>query len=107
LRLNDDNNAATTTSKEINVEKDTTNPNVNIIKPKKGVYFRDEKILPRFIRLTLIIGKITIEVNATDEESEIEKVEFYINGKLMGNDTTEPYEYSWIRGHLRLFHIFF
>ena len=106
LTVKDDNNAVDTTSKEINIEKDTTQPNVSIIKPERGVYFRNKKILPRFIRLTLIIGKITIEANATDEDSEIEKVEFYINNRLMGNDTTEPYEYNWTRDRLRLFHIF-
>ena len=57
--------------------------------------------------MTLIIGKITIEVNATDNDSRIEKVEFYINGKLMESVTTEPYEYTWTRDRLRLFHIFF
>ena len=81
-------------------------PKVEIIKPGRGVYFRNKKILPRFIRLTLIIGKITIEANATDEDSGIEKVEFYINGKLMGNVTAEPYEYTWTRDRLRFFHFF-
>jgi hypothetical protein len=81
-------------------------PNVEIISPERGVYFRDKKIMPRFIRLTLIIGSINIKVNATDKDSGIERVEFYINNKFLGNDTTEPYEYTWIRDRLRFFHIF-
>ena len=40
---------------------------------------------------------IIIEATATDEDSGIEKVEFYINGKLKGNDTNEPYTYGWKR----------
>lgn len=85
--------------------KDNEPPIVEITKPTKGIYFRDEKIFPRPIRLTLIIGTITIEANATDDKG-IEKVEFYINGKLKGNDTIEPYTYNWTRDRIRLFHIF-
>jgi PKD repeat protein len=106
LTIKDDNDAITSTSKDIDVGGDTTPPSVKIIKPERGVYFRDRKILPRFFGLPLIIGKITIEANAIDEDSGIEKVEFYINGKLMGNDPTEPYQYIWTRDRLRLFHIF-
>ena len=56
--------------------------------------------------MPLIIGRFTIEANATDEDSGIEKVEFYICGKLKGNDTTYPYTYNWTRDRIRLFHIF-
>jgi len=81
-------------------------PKVEIDKPGRAVYINNEKKLPRLIRLALIIGDITIEVNATDVDSRIEKIEFYINGKLMGNDTTDPYTYNWTRDRLRLIHIF-
>jgi len=81
-------------------------PEVNIKIPEKGLYIFGKKILPRFIRPALIIGKITIEANATDEDSGIERVDFYINGKLKGNDTTAPYEYLWKWNRPRLFHIF-
>ena len=30
-----------------------------------------------------------------EDDSGIEKVEFYIDGNLVGEDTTEPYEYSF------------
>ena len=81
-------------------------PEVSIITPEKGLYIFGKKILPRFIRPALIIGKITIEANATDEDSGIERVDFYINGKLKGNDTIAPYEYLWKWNRPRLFHIF-
>ncbi len=87
-------------------EVDNTPPTVSIAKPEKGLYLFDRKILPRFIRPALIIGRITIVANATDEDSGIEKVEFYINGKLKVTDTTAPYEYLWKRDRIRLFHIF-
>jgi hypothetical protein len=85
---------------------DDKKPNVKITKPNKGFYFFNNKILPRIFRLTKIIGSITIEVEASDDDSDIKKVEFYINNKLNGNDTTSPYSYTWERDHLRLFHIF-
>jgi len=86
-------------------EIDNTPPKVKIIKQQRALYIKNKKILPRFFRLALIIGKITFEVNAIDEDSGIEKVEFYINGRLKGNDTTEPYTYEWRRDSLRFFHI--
>jgi hypothetical protein len=87
-------------------EEDNTPPEVEILSPQKGLYIFGRKILPRFIRPALIIGKITIEANATDDDSGIEKVVFYINGKEVGNDTTEPYEYLWKWNRPRLIHIF-
>ncbi len=83
-------------------------PNISIIKPDRGLYFFNEKIrdyLLRF-RIPLIIGRITIEVNATDNDSGIEKVEFYINGKYKDNDTSFPYEYNWTWSRPRLIHWF-
>jgi len=87
-------------------KEDNTPPEVEIIKPRKGLYIFDRFILPRFIRPALIIGRITIEANATDDDSGIERVEFYINGKLKANDTTQPYTYLWKWNRPRLFHIF-
>jgi hypothetical protein len=85
---------------------DDTPPIVSITKPQKGLYIFNNKILPRFIRPALIIGSITIEANAKDAESGIEKVEFYICGELKGNDTTAPYTFDWKWDRIRLFHIF-
>ncbi len=81
-------------------------PNVSIIEPQKGLYLRDKKIFPRIFRPTLIIGKFTIKAEATDEDSGIDKVEFYVNGKYLGNDTTEPYTQIWEKNRIRIFHIF-
>ena len=87
-------------------EEDNTPPEVEITSPQKGLYIFDRKILPRFIRPALIIGRITIEANATDDDSGIERVEFYINGKLKANVTSEPYVFLWKRDRIRLLHIF-
>ncbi|MGF3585323.1 MAG: hypothetical protein ACQXXD_06370 [Thermoplasmatota archaeon] len=87
-------------------------PKVKIIKPKRAVYINNEEVLPRLIRMTLIIGDITIEVNATDEDSGIEKVEFIIKSidgevKNTSYERNEDglYSYTWTRDRIRLIHI--
>ena len=72
---------------------DTTPPIVNIIKPEKAIYIRNNKILP-FIT-TLVFFAIDVEVAASDNDSGVAKVEFYINGQLKANDTTAPYAWTW------------
>lgn len=66
---------------------------IEITKPDGAIYFRDKKILP--FLTTLVLGKITIEVNATNEEYEIERVEFFVDDDLKENDTSEPYSWLW------------
>lgn len=85
---------------------DKEDPNVKITKPGRGLYIFNKKILPRIFRLTKIIGPITIKVDATDEKSGIKKVEFYINGIYMGDDTTYPYTFNWRWKRPRLIHLF-
>jgi len=43
---------------------------------------------------TVVVGKTTIVVSVHDD-SKIEKVEFYINNKLMTTVTKEPYQWTW------------
>lgn len=74
--------------------KASSNLIVAITKPAKGhFYFRDIFQFPLIIN-TIVYGPIEITVDATSDAG-IEKVEFYINGKLKGEDTTEPYSYKW------------
>jgi hypothetical protein len=90
----------------ISTLEDETPPTVEITTPEKGVYLNNGKILPRLFGMPTILGDITIEASATDADSGIEKVEFYINGKLMGDDYTYPYTYDWQKDRIRLIHIF-
>ena len=86
MTVKDNDDAVNYTSMEIEIAQDANPPTVKITKPEKALYIFDRWIIPRIFRLTLIIGKITIEVNAKDEDSGIEKVEFYINDQLKGTD---------------------
>ena len=72
------------------VISDGTPPHVAIQKPYKGVYILDRKILPSFINI--VVGKITIEASAYDNESGIKNVAFYVDNQLLCNDSSMPYE---------------
>jgi len=92
---------------------DTTAPvTVELVKPVKGLYINGKLIRNRLFRMALIIGDITIEVDASDENgSGIERVNFYIDsfrnrGEPVANDTTAPYTYNWTKTRLfSFFHI--
>jgi hypothetical protein len=83
-------------------------PEVEICTPVRGLYINNKMIRPYLIRMALIIGDITIEVNATDKGSGIDRVEFYIGllgNEFLGNDTTAPYNFTWERDRFRFFHM--
>lgn len=73
--------------------EDQEPPLVSIIKPVKALYFNDRKILPFFA--TIIIKGITIEVNASDNGSGIDHVDFYVDDILQATITEEPYRWLW------------
>jgi len=76
---------------------DKSPPTISITKPTTGLYFRNKKIKTILVSRILILGTIDIEANATDNQSGIENVEFYIDDELKANDTSAPYNYTWIR----------
>ena len=73
---------------------DTTKPTITITKPINALYFRNKQIIP-LPGGTLIIGKIDVNVTATDNDSGIDRVEFYTDLQLQANDTTAPYSWTW------------
>ena len=66
----------------------------DITNPEEGfLYLLNSKVIPSF--RTWIIGRINIEVEASDNESDIYSVEFYIDDDLKSTDTDAPYEWLW------------
>jgi hypothetical protein len=53
----------------------------------------DMRILP--FSKPFIIGKITIQVEATQEPFGIDHVEFYVDDTLKTTDTKAPYQWIW------------
>jgi outer membrane protein assembly factor BamB len=90
----------TVTDSEHNISTDHTTinitygpPYVSITKPDGGIYFANIKILPG--DQVLIIGHITIMVDASHPVAGIDHVEFNIDGTLRAIDSTPPYTYLW------------
>jgi len=93
---------------QLTVVEDDTPPTVEITKPVRGVYINDLKRFSRIFNSAFILGDITIEVEASDLQSGVEIVEFYgglFGTRLLGNDTTAPYSFTWKRDRLRLIHL--
>lgn len=69
-----------------------------ITRPKNTYwYLFDEEQYPLFkYEGRLCIGKITIGVS---ELEELEKVEFYIDGRLRNSDVSPPYNFTWRLGN--------
>jgi hypothetical protein len=81
-------------------------PVVKIIKPQRAIYIHNKSILPRLFGMSLIIGDIDIIVNASDNVSGIERVEFFIDEELKANFTAPPFSFLWTKDNgLHLFHI--
>ena len=75
------------------VSNDTAPPIVKITKPEKALYIANTKIMS-FVTAVAFFA-LDIEVAATDNESGVARVEFYLNGKLQATDTTAPYSWTW------------
>ncbi len=71
-------------------------PMVGISYPTIGYIHRFGLKRVSLLGKTILLGRTTIVADVTDDSS-IEKVEFYINDKLMETLTEEPYEWKWHR----------
>jgi len=58
------------------------------------LYVDDEEIRELMFLKTVVSGPITVEVNATDDESDIEYVEFYLSDTKLETDDEAPYSYT-------------
>ena len=67
--------------------------NVKITKPKNAIYIKNNEFLSFFT--PVIIGEISVEAYVTNEEYDIERVEFFIDDELKSTDYEYPYEYLW------------
>ena len=72
---------------------DTTDPIISIDTPESAFYYKGNKLFNTF--KPIIIGNINIVAHAYDEQSGIDRVEFYDGENHLGTDTTEPYGIAW------------
>jgi hypothetical protein len=67
---------------------------VTITAPQENsFYFRNIRLFS-LQKNTVVYGPMTISADI-DSEFDIERVEFYINGRLITTDTAEPYSIQW------------
>lgn len=53
-------------------------------------------LISPLINATFITGSpVTMEANASDADGSVQVVDFYINGVLVGSDSTAPYQFVW------------
>ncbi len=74
---------------KIDVTLETEKHNIDILKPKGGIYLNNKKVFPFFV--PIIFGNIDIEVNVSEYVYE---VEFYIDGKFKHADRFD-HGYTW------------
>ncbi|RKX96114.1 MAG: hypothetical protein DRP55_09995 [Spirochaetes bacterium] len=81
------------------VKEDKTPPEIYIKKPENGsLYIFGTKIFSGLLNHPFIIGSITIDINAKDDESSVSKVKLTIKNnwcKITENLTEHPYTYEW------------
>ncbi|KYK29969.1 hypothetical protein AYK20_09440 [Thermoplasmatales archaeon SG8-52-1] len=69
-------------------------PSVNILNPVSGkLHIFGTPIFDTIFKATKLIGPTKITVNASDD-SKIDKVEFYVDNKIVNTDNEAPYEYT-------------
>lgn len=114
LRVTDNSTDWGTMNKSITIHvppviPDTTPPSVAIITPIEGmctVFFHGKQILQRPCPRTIVVGYFTVIVNASDNESGVQCVQFYLNGELQANLTSSPYSWAWLaRGGFRTYNL--
>lgn len=69
---------------------------VDIAKPLKALYANNIRIIP--LNKVRIIGTIDIEANVNNGwfgHTEVERIEFFIDGELKDTDYSEPYNWTW------------
>jgi len=75
---------------------DKHDPVVSITRPREGyLYLFDSETRRSLLGLTIVIGDITVESQATDAMSGIDRVEFYLDGMLQHTVTGEQSGYGW------------
>ena len=78
--------------------EDTSSPMIEIVKPQQGYMYKDGgrtiKQIP-FPWAAVVIGNITVEVDAWDNNSGVNRVEIYVDDTLKITLNKKPYKWLW------------
>ncbi len=73
---------------------DNDPPTPHIEKPRGYLYIFDKEVVSMPFNGTLILGGITVNISATDDETGIEKIEIFIDDQL--KNTTKEKQHTWL-----------
>ncbi len=81
------------------IGEEHASPAVVISNPKENHLYINGKETRHLslLRKTIIIGKLDVLAKANIPLKEVQKIEFYIDNKLMSTDDTEPFVWTWER----------
>jgi uncharacterized repeat protein (TIGR01451 family) len=74
-------------------EPDSTPPVIDIESPINAIYLRGRPVFPFF--KPLVFGPLEINITAEDDETEVTRIELYINNQLMQNRSDDSLIYEW------------
>lgn len=78
----------------VNIDKHK--PSLTVLRPVEGrLYLWGQDTISTVSGTTVIVGAIQVEVNATDNVSGIDRVEFYVDSELQNTSTQAPYTWLW------------
>jgi len=74
--------------------EDALSPCIEIVQPREGsFYLGGREIITSDFPVSLVMGKITSRVDAEDNESGIDRVDFMLDGNICYSDDASPYEW--------------
>jgi hypothetical protein len=73
-------------------------PTVSITAPENGLYLFGKKLMS--FSKPFIIGAFTAEATANDADSGVYRVTFYLDGEVVGEDTTAPFSAYIAQKHM-------
>jgi len=71
----------------------SSQPNITIIHPDKGIYFNDSRICPFF--MPLVFGPCTIKVQVSNQGYGLHDVSFFIDNELVHQTTEFPFSFTY------------
>jgi leucyl aminopeptidase len=75
---------------------DWTPPQLILTTPAPGnMYLNGQALMPLPFGVTVVLGGLTVAAAASDDDTGMDRVEFYLDGVLQDTDDQAPYEFMW------------
>jgi len=94
-------NAESIIKKEVKIDK--TPPEIKLKSPSNGIYVFNKKIFN--LNSTVVIGNITIYIEANDYFSGVKKIELYLNGEYKANSTSSELKYELNKKYFGIYRV--